>query len=103
MCGSAVRLEQVLLIPTHTPPHKRYQEEVTAWQRWEMCRLAVQGYKNLEASDLEIKRPGASYTVDTLRELHRDFPDAEIYLITGADMFLTVQNWKCAADISPWR
>ena len=64
-----------------------------------MCRLAVQGYKNLEASDLEIKRPGASYTVDTLRELHRDFPDAEIYLITGADMFLTVQNWKCAADI----
>ena len=92
-------LEQVLLIPTHTPPHKRYQEEVTAWQRWEMCRLAVQGYKNLETSDLEIKRPGASYTVDTLRELHRDFPDAEIYLITGADMFLTVQNWKCAADI----
>lgn len=94
-----LNLDKVLLIPTHTPPHKRYREEITARQRWEMCRLAVDGYKNLEVSDLEIRRPGASYTVNTLRELHQNFPDAEIYLITGADMFLTVQNWKSAADI----
>lgn len=94
-----LHLDKVLLIPTHTPPHKQYQEETTAWQRWEMCRLAVRGYENLEASDIEIKRPGASYTVDTLRELKQDFPDAQLYLITGADMFLTVQNWRCAADI----
>lgn len=94
-----LHLDKVLLIPTHTPPHKQYQEETTAWQRWEMCRLAVRGYENLEASDIEIKRPGASYTVDTLRELKQEFPDTQLYLITGADMFLTVQNWKCAADI----
>ncbi len=61
--------------------------------------MAVRGYENLEASDIEIKRPGASYTVDTLRELKQEFPDTQLYLITGADMFLTVQNWRCAADI----
>lgn len=95
----SLKLDKVLLIPTHTPPHKQFQEEVTAQQRWEMCALAAEDHPELEASDLEISRPGASYTVDTLRELQKAYPQATLYLITGADMFLTVQQWRAAQQI----
>lgn len=92
-------LDKVLLIPTNIPPHKRYREETTPRQRWEMCGLAVAGHPKLEVSDMEIRRQGPSYTVDTLCQMHAKYPAAELYLITGADMFLTIQDWKCAQDI----
>ena len=46
-----------------------------------------------EASDLEIRREGKSYTADTVEQLHEQFPDDELWLLMGTDMFLTVQNW----------
>lgn len=87
-------LDRVLLIPTNIPPHKAYREEVTGQDRLAMCRLAAEGHPELEVCGLELEREGPSYTVDTLRALHRREPDAEWYLITGADMFLTLLDWK---------
>lgn len=97
--AAQLELDKVLLIPTNIPPHKRYEEETTPRQRWEMCVLAAEEYQKLQVSDLEIRRQGPSYTVDTLRQLRARIPDAQLYLITGADMFLTIQDWKNAQEI----
>jgi len=104
-------VEKVLLIPTRMPPHKRVRNLASSHDRLEMCRLASSD-SILEASDIEIRRQGPSYTSDTLRELKTSNPDSELYLITGEDMFLTIQKWHepqilyslstiCAAPRSP--
>lgn len=94
-----LRLSKVLLMPTFVPPHKLKPEMAGAADRLQMCRLAAAPYPELEVSDLEIGRGGASFTVDTLETLHGQYPDAQLYLITGADMFLTLGTWWRAEDI----
>jgi len=61
--------------------------------RLEMCRLAFAGDPRVEISDLELKREGKSYTVDTLRELKAFYPDDELYFIFGSDMLETFMQW----------
>lgn len=84
--------DRFFLIPTRVPPHKRARDLASARDRLAMCGLAFSG-SVFEVSDIEIRRKGLSYTVDTLLELKRQYPDSELYLITGEDMFVTVQNW----------
>lgn len=64
-----------------------------------MLKLAVAGDPVLEASDLELRREGPSWTVDTLRELHASFPDAELFLIIGIDAWLEIDTWSRPAEI----
>lgn len=85
-------VEKVLLIPTYQPPHKQALNLVSAEDRLQMCRLAA-GEGNFEACGIEICRKGKSFTSDTLRELKTQYPDSELYLITGEDMFLTFEQW----------
>ncbi|WP_283607183.1 nicotinate-nucleotide adenylyltransferase [Faecalispora anaeroviscerum] len=85
-------LDRVLLIPSRVPPHKAADDLADAKDRLEMCRLAAEPC-GLAVSDLELRRDGPSYTVDTLRQLHKANPDAELYLLMGADMFLTLEHW----------
>lgn len=94
-----LQLNRVLVVPTRIPPHKQVRDSTTAEDRLAMCRIAVEGNPVLEASDIELGREGPSYTVDTLRQLHEYYPEAKLYLITGADMFLTIQDWKNADEI----
>ncbi len=105
-------LDEVLFIPTSTPPHKRAPELAPAEERLAMCRLALQGEPAMEASDLELRRGGKSYTADTLRQLAAERPGDGLFLLMGEDMFLTLQNWYhpqeicrlaaiCAAPRSP--
>lgn len=89
-----LELDKLLVIPTAMPPHK----ELPAYSpspemRLEMARLAFGGIKNTFVSDMEIKRGGRSYTLDTLSELKNLYPDAEMWLIMGEDMFLSIENW----------
>lgn len=86
-------LDRVLLIPTHVPPHKAAPDLASAKDRMEMCRLAAGSQPHLELSDLEIRREGKSYTAETLEELHALYPQDELYLLMGEDMFLTVEHW----------
>ncbi len=65
-----------------------------------MCRLAAAEHPGLEVSDLEIARGGASFTADTLDTLRGQYPGAVWYLITGADMFLTLGSWWRFEDIA---
>ncbi len=88
-------LDRVLLIPTGMPPHKQVHALASAQQRLDMCRLAVKGIQGapIELCEIELLRPGKSYTADTLEELRGLYPEDEFFLLMGEDMFLTVDNW----------
>lgn len=94
----AHRLERVLFVPAGTPPHKR-ADLADAKHRLEMVRLAIEGVSGFEVSDVEIARPGPSYTVDTLEELHRREPDAELFFIMGADSVSEFRSWRAPERI----
>lgn len=87
-------LDRIIFMPTCIPPHKLRSWMAPAEDRLEMCRLALQDEPAFTVSDREIRRGDASFTVDTLDELRREWPaHTEWYLITGADMFLTLSTW----------
>lgn len=98
--AAQLALDRVLIMPTFVPPHKIKTEMASAVDRLEMCRLACAPYAELVVSDLEINRRGASFTVLTLEQLQRVYPDAELFLFVGADMFLTLASWHRFADIA---
>ncbi len=93
-------LDKVILMPTFVPPHKLKTEMAPAIDRLAMCRLACEPYEELTVSDWEINRRGASFTVFTLEALQEKFPKAELFLLMGADMFLTLTTWYRFADIA---
>ncbi len=92
-------VDKVLLIPTAIPPHKEYVLQVSDEDRMNMCKLAVKDIPKVEVSNIEIKRGGASYTYETLRELKDNYENPEIYFIMGADMFQCFSQWKNPQEI----
>jgi nicotinate-nucleotide adenylyltransferase len=86
-------LDRVMLIPARIPPHKPVDDEPGAEHRLELCRRAVAGDERFTVSEVEIVRPGPSYTVDTLEELHSIAPDNELFLILGGDVAAGLPNW----------
>ena len=93
-------LDGVMLMPTFVPPHKIRESMAGADHRLAMCRLAAEQNPLLQVSDLELQRGGASFTVDTLTALCEQDPNTQWYLITGADMFITLRTWHRFADIA---
>ncbi len=87
-------LDRLLVIPSFIPPHKAADKSVLPENRLDMCRLAVSDISAAKISDIEIRRGGTSYTYETLEELHSIYPEDELFLIMGADMFLTIDKWK---------
>jgi nicotinate-nucleotide adenylyltransferase len=87
------RLDRVIFIPAATPPH-RAPAVAPAEQRLEMCRLATEGDGRFEVSDVELKRQGPSYTVDTLTELRRRHPGNDLFLILGWDAARLFASWR---------
>lgn len=92
-------LEQVLFVPAGDPPHKSRASLTPARQRLAMTRLAVRGNPAFEVRDLEMRRKGVSYTVDTVRELAAEAPRARLVLLMGADMFATFGTWRSPDEI----
>jgi nicotinate-nucleotide adenylyltransferase len=88
-------LDRVLVIPAGHPPHKPDDpDEPGALHRLELCRRAVAGDPRFDVSDLEVRRSGPSYTVDTLSELHSAMPDSELFLIVGGDVAAGLPSWR---------
>lgn len=85
-------LAEVRLIPVHVPPH-RDTPSVSSAERLELLRLAVAGVPGLVVDDRETRRPGPSYTVDTLADLRGEFPHRSLCLILGMDSFLGLPSW----------
>jgi nicotinate-nucleotide adenylyltransferase len=93
--GQELRLEKVYLIPSALPPHKTGDPVTPFHQRLAMARLAVSDSPLLEALDLEGRRTGFSYSIETLKEFHTLFsPDPELFFIIGVDAFLEIKSWK---------
>ena len=87
-----LRLGQVRFLPTGNPPH-REAPLASAELRLEMVRAATQGQESFVVDDREIRRAGVSYSVDTLTELRREFPDRSLCLLLGMDAFLGMPEW----------
>ena len=92
-------LDKIIVIPAGVAPHKENFSPVDGEKRLEMCRLSVADISACEVSDIELRRGGKSYTIDTVREVARLYPGSELYLLTGSDMFLTFDSWKDFKDI----
>lgn len=89
----ALKADRLIVIPTGVSPHKLQPEgSPTAEERLRLTRLAFEGHEGVEVSDIETRRHGRSYTVDTLEELRCENPDAELYLLLGADMLLSFDS-----------
>jgi nicotinate-nucleotide adenylyltransferase len=87
-------LAQVIFIPSFLPPHKSGEGMPSAAQRREMLGLAIKGNPHFTLSEIEIRRGGKSYTVDTVEELRQVHTGADLYFITGLDTFLEIGTWK---------
>ncbi len=86
-------LDRVMLMPARIPPHKAVDDEPGPEHRLELCRMAIDEDERFCVSDLEMKRDGPSYTVDTLEELHSQDPDTELLLIVGGDVAAGLPRW----------
>lgn len=95
------RLDKILFVPARIPPHKKEDDQITPpAYRARMVELATVEEPRWELCDLELRRPGVSYTVDTLRELRKKFPPPhELFFIAGADSLQDLQNWKEPEEI----
>jgi nicotinate-nucleotide adenylyltransferase len=86
-------LDRVLLTPVAAPPHKDAERDPGPEERLELCRLAIEGDDRLGVCDVEVRRGGPSYTVDTLRELHARDPEDDLTFIVGGDIALGLPTW----------
>ena len=90
---AALELDKVLFIPAGQPWFKSYRQITEAHHRLAMVRLAVEDNPDFDVSDIEIKRSGPSYTVDTLAELREQYIDAELIVILGVDALREIDRW----------
>lgn len=89
------QLDLVLFVPSGQPPHKEDRRSLDAESRYLMTVIATADNPHFQVSRMEIDRPGPSYTVDTVRELHRVYgKNTQIFFITGADAILEILTWK---------
>ncbi|MGH8103595.1 MAG: nicotinate-nucleotide adenylyltransferase [bacterium] len=95
----AFRLEKVIFIPSGDPPHKSRKDLWPAGLRYLLTLLAIAENPVFEASRIEIDRKGPTYTTDTLKSLHRQFPQTDIYFITGIDAILEMHTWNHGANL----
>ncbi|MCI0656007.1 MAG: nicotinate-nucleotide adenylyltransferase [Acidobacteria bacterium] len=96
--AEAVKLDRVLFIPAAVSPLKNGDDLAPAPHRWAMLRLALRGSGVFEASDLELRRGGVSYTIDTLREIKAQ-TRARLYWILGTDAARLLPRWKSIDEI----
>jgi len=91
----ALGLDRLLIMPSCIPPHKQLPaDSPSPAARLELLRLAYEDVPKTEVSTLELDRGGISYTVDTVKQLRQQYPDAELILLLGTDMFLSFRNWR---------
>ncbi|HEV8531261.1 MAG TPA: nicotinate-nucleotide adenylyltransferase [Methylomirabilota bacterium] len=87
----ALRLDRILFVPAAQPPHKPAAELAAVEHRYRMTALAVNEHPRFAVSDLELRRSGPSYTVDTLTALA---PEGELFLLIGSETFLDLLSWR---------
>jgi nicotinate-nucleotide adenylyltransferase len=92
---TALALDDVLFLPSHVPPHRSADPRATMFHRFAMVTLATHGLPASRVSDLELRRPGASYTYETLAALHAEgWAPSQLFFILGADAFAEIAKWR---------
>jgi nicotinate-nucleotide adenylyltransferase len=94
----AFQLEEVIFVPSSIPPHKVTGNIIEAKHRLEMVKLAISGNPHFSASDLELSRPGRSFSIDTLRFFQERQKDT-FFFILGRDAFAEIETWKDFQDL----
>lgn len=92
-------LDRVMFIPTADPPHKQLAGNVSFHDRCEMVRLAIDGNPHFQMTDMEGRRRGKSYSIDTITALKASNPGDDFYFIIGSDSFLEIGLWHRYQDI----
>ncbi|MFT8870976.1 MAG: nicotinate-nucleotide adenylyltransferase [Sporolactobacillus sp.] len=96
----ACRLDEVWFVPSNVPPHVQGKYAcASAQDRAEMVRLSIQNNDRFKLETSELCRSGPSYTVETLRQLHRKYPDCIFYFILGADMVSDLKTWHGIGEL----
>ena len=93
----ALKLDEVWFILAKAPPHKGAAAE--AEKRFQMLLLATVNHPQFRVSRLEIERSGASYTFDTVREIHAQRPESELFFLTGVDAYAEIASWHRAREL----
>ena len=97
---SALRLDKLLVIPACVSPHKQLPEDsAEPGQRLEMLKRCFHQAENVEISDLELQRGGSSYTYETVAQVKVMYPETELVLFMGTDMFLSFLDWRKPEEI----
>jgi len=92
----ALQLDEVIFVPTGNPSFKQDRHVTAAEHRYLMTVIATAQNPQFSVSRVDIDRPGVTYTIDTLTDLRAEFPDAELFFITGADAISQMATWKDA-------
>lgn len=92
-------LERIIFVPTYLPPHKDNSDIAKAQDRYQMIKLAIKNNRYFLLSDIEIRRDGRSYTIDTVKEFKKIYPNDELYFITGSDLLKYLDEWKDLKEI----
>ena len=93
-------LDQIVLVPAAVPPHKTDRQVTDAADRLRMAEMAVKGNSVFTVSDIELKRSGPSYSIDTIGHFKKATPkDTEIFFISGLDAFLEIDTWQSYSDL----
>lgn len=87
-------LDRALIVPAFVSPFKQENKAASPSHRLYMCRLAFESINKTEICDIELRRTGASYTYETLEELKKIYKNDKLFLITGADSFVSIHTWK---------
>jgi nicotinate-nucleotide adenylyltransferase len=98
-CQRQAKLDEVWFTPTAIQPLKQKGPRATDRHRVEMLRLAIQDEPTWRVCTIEIDRGGFSYTVDTLRQIHEELPDADLFFLIGADALQDVAKWREPEEI----
>jgi nicotinate-nucleotide adenylyltransferase len=94
-----LNLDKIIFIPTYIPPHKQNSNVAAALERLRMVKLAIRGNSHFGVSDIEIKRKGPSYTVDTVKALKKKSPGHVFYFIAGSDLLKYLDEWKDFSEL----
>lgn len=94
-----IGLDRIIFVPAYFPPHKQNSDIAEAKHRLAMVKLATSDNSNFSVSDLEIKRDGRSYTIDTIKELKVAYPKDDLYFIIGSDLLEYLDEWKDLDEI----
>jgi nicotinate-nucleotide adenylyltransferase len=89
-------LDEVIFVPTGRPVFKLHQHVTDAEDRYLMTVIATSSNPRFTVSRVDIDRPGVTYTIDTLRDMHRLYPNCDLFFITGADAIAEIFEWKDA-------